>query len=704
MSKIERSFGVNWPIEVGNHPIVCQSNVLEESIDTASIEFAFQHPDELRNIILKSVKVEPLEKFDGKSFVCVWPTKFCPVGCDMCFFHSPKANMEKKTPETTLTQAGQSKFIQFVNAANTGELVIAGGGEPFHEPDFMNQIAEQVKADKIFLTTSGIWAKSKQKAETLLSNLYDAHTRNGNDTRLDIRLSFDKFHASKISPDHSLGYVWNLLEIFREKYRDADFRLSFHTMWGDETMQELLDKLPVSARTQKNNKTELISLADGFTFEIRWRRLFYPNQHANLNDRASVKSAKDIMNEDILTEHNGNMSVVYQNNGEPSGADFLIHYDGTVLNWGATSPDNEPSLYSQEYEEVMERALSDVLSLSVLEKGNAYRDSLIEEINPKAVERAKAFNLRDFYSRTQLEESSTRLYASVRIIQDYIAEGRISQEQVHNWPKILQMLISAKPNTLIDVYNKINHNIVHQYLEHEGTTADQLAHLYMLTRLGQYNVSPQNMVETVSKSDFRDKEQFNKYVAKILAFEFIDNLSHSLHSEQTPEGETSLLLEASRVVLMNLDELRIGGSEIIKALPSTLRSKFNEVIEILLSGRLNDLPPGEYAIDSLFLKRISKNARPTTTAKAELHTGNIDIHINIGGGEMAGFNTQGTATLDNAKKDPNTEGLILDCQPTQWKTLSPGEIAFIFPHTPHALGKGETEHKIEKAVIKLSLS
>jgi hypothetical protein len=161
------------PIENKRHP---RLNPESEPVETLELpeneledgelaEYAFGHPDIFRQSILENVRVENIETFHGKSFACVWPTKFCPVGCDCCFFKSPKCAGTEHAADNTITPEGREKLIRFINDANVREFVIAGGGEPFLERELMKQIAAHVDAEKLFflLAVFGLGALNRQR-------------------------------------------------------------------------------------------------------------------------------------------------------------------------------------------------------------------------------------------------------------------------------------------------------------------------------------------------------------------------------------------------------------------------------------------------------------------------------------------------------------------------------------------------------------
>lgn len=713
-----------WPIENLNHPGIRKFNTdkgvkesepeseepvtgteEERSPETAleQAKDAFANPDALRAAVLEHIRVEPTERLDGESFLCIWPNKHCPVGCSVCFFNSPEESGGQPTDETRIPKEFWGPAIETINSANVRELVIAGGGEPFLRRAFVERMFAEAKAKNIFLSTSGIWAQRKGSAETIVEKLFQAHKANVNNPVTDIRLSFDEYHAEKISPDGDLDYAKNLLAIFQERYSDEkNFRVSFHSMDGDPTMERLIRELPTQQREWKDNKTEIITLENGYQFEIRWKRLFHSDPEIDMHDTPAVDRNIEIFDEDINSEHSGNMSVVF-NEGKPKGSDLLVHYDGTILNWGASSPDNESSLYKGGYKAAMQKAFDDVLALSFLEKGNTYREGIVAEVNPTAVRRAKAMNLRDFYSRAMLEEARTRLYLSIRVTQDYIREGRVSENEVQQWPKELQQLIAMTPSELQEGYHASNYTIVHQYLSEPSLDETQLAHLFSLVRKGHYDVTPQQMLQIVEESDFAKKNEFRERAADELA----QNVKTAFEISRLEDGqqrEDESLVDASHAVCLSREELKMAKEKILSALPAKLQLRFRSAFDFLERDHLDDHEGGKYPIDgeTVYVEVLHKPGKGKEGAVSEVHAEHTDIQMNVGGEEECiGLNSKGTATLTGSTPDPKREGRHLTSRPDQWRQLGRDEIMILFPGTPHAPGGGDSETLFKKLIVKV---
>ena len=73
----------------------------------------FSNPEHYRQKILDSGIIQgDLNKFSGKTFICVSLTRFCPVGCKFCFFKSGPV-FKKTNHEDVMTPEGIEKFTTF---------------------------------------------------------------------------------------------------------------------------------------------------------------------------------------------------------------------------------------------------------------------------------------------------------------------------------------------------------------------------------------------------------------------------------------------------------------------------------------------------------------------------------------------------------------------------------------------------------------
>ena len=92
--------------------------------DMINVNDIFSKPQYYRDRFLSSNLIRGnMDKFTGKSFICVSLTRFCPVGCKFCFFKSGPV-FKKASLEDHMTEEGINKFIQFANQVNLGYLLV----------------------------------------------------------------------------------------------------------------------------------------------------------------------------------------------------------------------------------------------------------------------------------------------------------------------------------------------------------------------------------------------------------------------------------------------------------------------------------------------------------------------------------------------------------------------------------------------------
>jgi len=509
----------------------------------ATARTAFSNPQAYRDLLInnKRVRIAPKKGFNGKALACLFLTRFCPVGCKHCFFSSPVPE-SGKTQADAFTPEGAQKLTDFLNDANMGVILVSGGGDPFIEMDTVRKLVEEVNTDHLYLMSSAYWGKTPAAARRVVDQLYESmliRRKNGVRGRVILRISVDKGHADEIGLDG----IKNVIDIFNEKFaNETDFALEIHsmmtdpgTMEKDPTIDNMLAGLPYNVerspvkdasidtyREEAKNggkgvikvspRKEVVTLTEsGLSILIGYAKLFHSDMKVDLHDEETVARNAAVFTKDMRDSEGNNTAVAFNAEGE-DGLDFLVSYDGTPSLWGAHMPDNPFSLYSQDYDDIVDSAFQDVITLSYLEKGIPYREAIINEVNPVAVTRMKAINIRDFAGSYLYEESKTRLYLTVRILQDYIAEGRISADVL---PPAIQQLVSLDKDTLIRSYHESDYSIITQYIESPYVTVDEQVDLYELVTLGHYDVTPEQMIGTMERDDVLTSEQRAEFFVKM---------------------------------------------------------------------------------------------------------------------------------------------------------------------------------------------
>lgn len=501
---------LEWPIDRQANPAIhatpqnaeMRSENIESVAGPLEAGMLFDHAQAVRSLLMTCVRPNVVEDFNKSGYMTVWPTKSCPIGCEFCFFHSPIVKI--KDPENSLTAEGIQRLLTLIKEANVQRLMISGGGEPFMVfEQSMSTILRSADVESILIATGADWARKRDATEERIRKVLQYRDENKRRPRIDFRISLDKYHAEKISPDGGLEYLSNVIDVFSNSFADSrDFLLSFRALHGDATVQNLLRMLPVEDRIKTGDRTEQVNLKSGFSFPISYNAEFVSDSKVDLNDSAFIERQAVLWDRNIKDVYGGNMSVI--KNADGRGLNMEVLHNGEYFPWGGCPPDNELSIYKDDYREFMRRVLGDTISLSVLEKGNEYRDAVVAEVNPRAVMRGKAMGIRDFYPRVIFEEEKTRLYYAIRATQDYIAEDRVGQIRGHV-PRVIEEILGLSKETLIDLYRSSKNNIVQQYLGSEHLTVDHLQSLLKTIRLGHYDISEAEMIHQVKNSGLNNE-------------------------------------------------------------------------------------------------------------------------------------------------------------------------------------------------------
>lgn len=494
--------------------------------DAATVETArraFAKPQAARDVILEKTNVQPPDspEFNNRPTIYVFPTRFCPVGCSFCYFASPMG--AKKTRENAFDGEGVERFIQFTEDSHPAGIVVSGGGDPFVELEKVLEIVKRAKTDKITLVTSAFWATRGDKADAIVRRVFQAAQENPNKPEVILRLSIDVEHMVRV-PLKSYLYVVDAFSRNLREYTGGKFKLMVHSLLGDTAMGQLETALNERAamgepglKVVEGGELDVVKsrmvLANGLVVDIRRVDVFHSNLKIDLNNISleevrrnyeawiakslyKLKDPKGIVRSGIQVNAFGEYAL-----------DFLLNYDGLMEVWASSSPDNVSNMYGESYEEFRKKALADVITLAQLEKGIQYVKGIVDEVNPIAMDRAVAINIPDWFSRIAFQEAKTRLYASVRILQDYLAEGRISREEFEAFPEDIRRLVSLSPADLQRFYRESEHNIIHQYLERPGVKVEDLIQLYELVLLNHYEVTDCQMRDTVMRSDLLTEGQ-----------------------------------------------------------------------------------------------------------------------------------------------------------------------------------------------------
>ncbi len=459
----------------------------------------FDNPQKYRETILQQTDliVPGKSKFDGKSLICVFLTSYCGVGCPFCFFKSPNPKSIDNDTENKFNAETVDKFISFANEANVGYLQISGGGEPFLEREALLKCVQEIRADRIILVTSGSWAFNKLNAEKYLAEIEQAISKRKTLARVSIRLSVSEGHSIRLKERPLV----NLLRLFEEKYRDNEnFTLQLKTFEGDNTLVNYLNKYFHGYSTQevvKNQSDDFniikimpwkskITLTSGYGVIVGKTRVFEPSLKPNLNDEQSIKNTIEVFDEDLEQSQSNYPSTVFNRDGT-RGIDWIVEYNGNVCTWQNRVQDNLLNISEDGYDKVLRVTMQDPLTLSFVEKGATYRDQIVSEISPRTVKLAKAVGIRDYVGTLLFQNEKTRLYYTLRVLQDYIKDGRIDTQVIVSLPVEIKNALNLDVEQLSRSYARGRHSMLDQEFAEEQSDI-RFNDFLELAELGHYDL------------------------------------------------------------------------------------------------------------------------------------------------------------------------------------------------------------------------
>ncbi|MEK6977959.1 MAG: radical SAM protein, partial [Candidatus Hydrothermarchaeota archaeon] len=173
------------------------------------------------------------------------PTELCPNACRFCL--APwKAGAEERNREL-----GDGSFRRIADqvialAGEEGLVLTITGGEPFLEPERVLYILKNARS-RVELTTSGFWARDRERTRATLSRISDAARANKNPGfSLGLQVSLDAFHQEVVPSEGGLeeriplANVANIVELTRPMDMDLCL-LTKYTLYLDPLVNLLAE-------------------------------------------------------------------------------------------------------------------------------------------------------------------------------------------------------------------------------------------------------------------------------------------------------------------------------------------------------------------------------------------------------------------------------------------------------------------------------
>jgi 2-hydroxy-3-keto-5-methylthiopentenyl-1-phosphate phosphatase len=454
----------------------------------------FDLPSKYLGMIQNTVFIpkEKQNRHQGKSMVVVFLTRFCKVGCTHCI-------------EDEVSSDGCSKIVDFINSADVEYVLIAGGGEPFEQEELVYRVVNRSKVNRIVIVTNGFWGRTIEKASYVIQQLQKIVSNKKEQSTLVLRLSLDQWHTARIGNQ----VIVNIVNAFDNLIGENEhFKLELHTIENDKSIDEIQVHLPNShlnmgaeqvvsdtGKVMKNSKRRgILTLESGLNIPVGYAKLFYPNLLVNLNRPEEVQRAMKPFYDDVNINQKGNYSVIYNDDGT-KGLDYLINFNGNITTWGNYQLETISNIYIDSYQDILDNLYNDIISYSMIDKRLDFRENLIKPVNPLAVTRASAINIRDYSGAYMLQEHHTALFYAIRAIRHYRTNGVIDISIFKHLPNELIYAINAEEQTLIEMYKQSNYSIIQQYMNDPKFTAVDWIDLFKLIQLNHYIVRDDQLKE-----------------------------------------------------------------------------------------------------------------------------------------------------------------------------------------------------------------
>lgn len=484
----------------------------------------FNYPQYYRNELLKykCLDVNVKDRYKGKSLMYAFLTRFCYVGCDFCFNRSQCPGKKGKISDQ-FSDRGIDRLIAFCEKADLGCLIISGGGDPFLQKTQVLRLVKEAKASRIVLVTSGFWAKSEELANDMISDIYRAFSERKETTELVVRISISEYHSKALGVDCAL----NVLKVFDKHYRNNNnFKLQLKSFDNDKAFDLFLSKLDFESISEVEEnvsdnfviekilrKKRIIKLKSGMEIIVGFSEIFYTSVFPNLFDDKKVSYVTKTVDDDLLYSVKSFPATILNTDGSV-GLNWSLYYNGNICLWQSQARDTYQSIYEDDYDHVISAHFNDPLVYSFIDKGNEYRESIVKEISPLSIKRAKATGLRDRLGLYLLEDERVRLYYMVRAIQDYMSTGEIDKSCFSD-NEVLDKLVKTSPAQLQNLFKASTFDALAQEMQ-KPFDKDTFLDFLCCVKLGHFDLSNERKMEAL--------DWYNKHVPekRLKNFEEID--------------------------------------------------------------------------------------------------------------------------------------------------------------------------------------
>lgn len=452
---------------------------------------------------IEAIRLRDSEDFNGPAFACVFPTGICKSGCPQCFFKSLPRKSHALPEEESLSEEGISKTVRFLNDAKIEYLLISGGGEPTENLPAVLSLVRNVKtAKRIVLVTAGYFAANAVNGASLIKQLQQALTDRNDTTELVLRLSLDAGHYQNLGQKPAVNIINHFADM-----ENPQFTLEIHTMIGDDTVDRVASLIGAHMKDIGENMNDgnalmknvpyrrEMYLPNGRVIKVGCAKLFYPSLVKDLSDKTAHDKAIDVYMKDMLESELDNPSVAFSGkDNSVRGMDIWITQNGNVSSWGNAMPGHITNIYTDTFSDFRKEVMCVPGMRAYVEYGDSYRSRIISEVDPAAVFRTRAINVRDYAGQQILQEDRTRQYYTIRSIQTLIKESLLTEDSLAYLSSEARAVIDMPLELLKKQYYQCGNDMAWQSLIRYGNDADAMADSLLLIKRAHFSCDPDNVV------------------------------------------------------------------------------------------------------------------------------------------------------------------------------------------------------------------
>ncbi|MBZ5762105.1 4Fe-4S cluster-binding domain-containing protein [Rhizobium sp. VS19-DR104.2] len=387
----------------------------------------FAEPVKAREQIIRSLgPFKAPIPFSGSSFF-IHLSELCPVACEHCMYSS---DLTSKSLKDALDKEDLEDALCFIDESHSQKLNITGGGEPFLKFGNILRLVEAAKVPVIEIVTAGHWAKTQQRATTVLRQLGEAGQRNGELRELRLRLSLDRYHVGAPRPV-LLEYYANAARAWAS---NSEFiGLGFRSIQPDRGVLDAALAQLLGGHTEVvNDWNHVIVFGDNKRLPITFNVMRFSGKAEDLHDSEELSTNSMTIKEyytpferapgrlNLATTVNDAIKSTYT---VSEGVAITLNSDGTYWIFSGTSPERKLKLGTLSFQESVAYFFEDPITRFLVDDGIWALAEMVKRLDLALHDRAFLKNDVAFLVEDLLANARIRLAVTVWILKRMIDRG-----------------------------------------------------------------------------------------------------------------------------------------------------------------------------------------------------------------------------------------------------------------------------------------